>query len=279
MSAEGSRGKVSVPGLVRMKEGGTKIVAAVAWDYQMARIVDRVGVELVSVGDSVGVNLWGHEHPLEVSLDEMLVVGKAVRRGVQTALVSIDFPFGPLQEGGRAAVRAAIRMVKEAGADVVKLDGAADYPSVVETLTRAGIPVWAQFGITPHTASRFGFDYGRMLAGEVNVPEGLTTQFVDEARRLEQAGAALLNFTGSGPVVGPAVVEAVAVPVLGGLGGGPWLDGRVRMSHAAIGYAASMLDEPKDTYANVAQTAFDAMGAYAADVRASRQIRSGTPGR
>ena len=90
---------------------------------------------------------------------------------------------------------------------------------------------------------------------------------VEEAQRLEAAGASLLNFTNSGPVVGAAVAEAVSIPVVGGFGGGPWLDGRMRMAHAAIGYAASALDNPPDTYANVARIAHDAIAAYAADVR------------
>src|ERR1700676_4730264 len=115
---------VTIPALQQMKRDGRKIVGVVAWDYQIARIADRAGVDIVSVGDSVGVILFGHSNPPEVTVDEMLVVCKAVRRGVKRALVSCDFPFGPLQEGTDSAMRAAILLVKEAGADMVKLDGA-----------------------------------------------------------------------------------------------------------------------------------------------------------
>src|ERR1700692_1271564 len=108
-----------------MKGDGQKIVGVVAWDYQIARIVDRAGVDLVSVGDTVGVNLWGHANPLEITMDEMLIVAKAVRRRVKGPLLSVDFPYGPLQEGVGPALAAAIRLVKEAGVDMVKLDGAA----------------------------------------------------------------------------------------------------------------------------------------------------------
>src|SRR3982750_2139795 len=181
--------KVSLPDLQRMKEEGRKIVGVVAWDYQIAQIVDRAGVDIVSVGDTVGINLWGHANPLEITLDEMLVVCKAVRRGVKRALVSCDFPFGPLQEGSDAALRAAIRLVKEAGADMIKLDGAADFPDAVRALSRAGIPVFAQFGITPHTALQYGVDYASMLKGGVQVPAQMTTRLVDEAKTLEAAGA------------------------------------------------------------------------------------------
>ncbi|MGH3662129.1 MAG: 3-methyl-2-oxobutanoate hydroxymethyltransferase [Micromonosporaceae bacterium] len=266
---------MTLPSLQRMKHDRQKIVAVVAWDYQVAAIVDRVGVEIVSVGDSVGVNLWGQRDPLEITMDQMLVVCQAVRRGVRRALVSVDLPYGPLQEGPASAVRAAIRMVKEAGADLVKLDGAADFPEAVSAVARAGVPVWAQFGITPQTALRHGVEYS--VASDAAMGGEMTDAMVSDAKRLHEAGASLLNFTNSGPVAGPAVAGAVPIPVLGGFGGGPWLDGRVRMIHAAIGYAASALQKPPDTYANVAQITYDAISTYADDVRAGRQIKGGTP--
>jgi 3-methyl-2-oxobutanoate hydroxymethyltransferase len=265
--------RVTVPSLQQMKRDGRKIVGVVAWDYQIARIADRAGAEIVSVGDSVGVNLWGHQNPLEVTMEQMLIVGQAVRRGVKRALVSIDLPFGPVQEGAAGAVRAAIRMAKEAGADLVKIDGAADFPEAVSAVARAGIPVWAQFGITPQTALRHGLDYHAMLAPGAQVPPEMTDELVIEAKRLEDAGASLLDFTNSGPVAGPEVTRAVGIPVIGGAGGGPWLDGRVRMAHAAIGYAAAVLDEAPETYAHVAQVTMDALLAVAEDVRAGRHIK------
>ncbi|MEW2498320.1 3-methyl-2-oxobutanoate hydroxymethyltransferase [Streptomyces nodosus] len=269
--------KVTLRALQRMKDEGRKIVGVVAWDYQIARIVDRADVELVSVGDTVGVNLWGQSNPFEVTMDQMITVTRAVRQGTRRALVSADFPFGPLQEGTDSAVRAAVRFVKEAGVDMVKLDAASDFPEAVAAITRAGIPVFAQFGITPQTALRYGVEYRAIPSSADQVPVELKDALVAEARALEEAGAALLNFTNSGPVVGAAVAEAVSVPVLGGFGGGPWLDGRMRMAHAAIGYAASSLDDPPDTYANVARITLDAITAYAADVRAARQVAGGVP--
>ena len=267
--------KVQLTDLQAMKRDGRKIVGVVAWDYQMARIVDRAGVDLVSVGDTVGINLWGQPNPLEVTMDQMIVVCQAVRRGVRRALLSVDFPFGPVQDGPKTAVRAAIRFVKEAGVDMVKLDGASDHLEAVSAVTRAGIPVFAQFGITPQTSLKYGVTYSATPNADDAIPEELLDEMVGEAKRLESAGAALLNFTNSGPVVGPAVAQAVSIPVLGGVGGGPWLDGRVRMATAAIGYSADGLDNPPDTYANVAQIAFDAITAYAEDVRSVRQIAGG----
>lgn len=270
--------RVTIPALQGMKAEGRKIVGVVAWDYQIAQVVDRAGVDIVSVGDTVGVNLWGDATPLEVTMDQMVVVCRAVRRGVRRALVSCDFPFGPLQEGTGSAVRAAIRLAKEAGADMVKLDGAADFPEAVSAIARAGIPVFAQFGITPHTALRYGIDYGAMASADALVSDAMRERLVREAKLLEEAGASLLDFTNSGPVAGREVAGSVSIPVVGGFGGGPWLDGRMRMVHAAIGYGASALDEDTERYANVAQITLTAIEAYAQDVRAGRQIRGASPG-
>src|SRR5882762_8705185 len=171
---------ITIPILQQMKRDGRKIVGVVAWDYQIAQIVDRVGVDIVSVGDTVGINLWGHSSPLEITMDEMLVVCKAVRRGVKRALVSCDFPFGPLQEGTDAALRAAILMVKEAGADMIKLDGASQFPDAVRAISRAGIPVFAQFGITPQTAlQQYGIPYSAASKPSAQVPPDLTTKLVE----------------------------------------------------------------------------------------------------
>jgi 3-methyl-2-oxobutanoate hydroxymethyltransferase len=264
---------MTIPALQQMKREGRKSVGVVAWDYQIARIADRAGVDFVSVGDSVGVNLWGHASPLEVTLDEMLVCCKAVRRGVTRALVSCDFPYGPLQEGVDSALRAAVRLIKEGGADMVKLDAAADFPDAVRALVRAGIPVFAQFGLTPQTALQHGVPYEAQNSPAAQATAEMTGRLVEQAQMLEAAGAALLDFTNSGPVAGAAVVKAVKIPVIGGFGGGPWLDGRVRMAHTAIGYAEKWIDAKTETYANTAKAALDAFTALIGDVRAGRQIK------
>ena len=265
--------QVTIPALLQMKRDRQKIVGVVAWDKELARIADRAGVDIVSVGDSVGVNLWGHANPLEVTMEEMLVVCKAVRRGVGRALLSCDFPFGPLQQGTDSALAAAIRLVKEGGADMVKVDGAADFPDAVRALVRAGIPVFAQFGITPQTALQYGIPYGAQSAPGAQAPPQMTAKLVEQAKLLEAAGASLLDFTNSGPVAGAAVVSAVQIPVLGGFGGGPWLDGRVRLAHTAIGYGEKWLEAKTETYANVARISLDGFPALIADVRAGRQIK------
>lgn len=241
--------KVTVRLLQEMKRAGRKIVGVVAYDYPTAQIADRAGVDLVSVGDSVGANLWGHPTESEVTIEEMLIACKAVRRGVQRALVSCDVPAAPVKAGVEAAVTAAKRLAGEGGADMVKLVGET---GMVRAVVRAGVPVFAEF----HGGKEIPVD-----------------RLVAEAKRLEEAGASLLDFRHSGPEAGAAVVNAVAIPVVGGLGGGPWLDGRVRLAHTAIGYGAKWIDSNAETYANTARLSLQAFTALIDDVRSGRQIK------
>jgi 3-methyl-2-oxobutanoate hydroxymethyltransferase len=196
-----------------MKRGGRKIAGVVAWDTATARAADRAGVDIVSVGDSVALSLWGRPAEGDVSIDEMLLVCTAVVRGVERALVSCDLP-GATLDGAR-------RLVAEGGAEMVKISG----DELVAALAGDGIPVLAS------------------LSGEGDA--------VAEARRLEAAGASALDFRHSGEVDGRRVADAVSIPVIGGLGGGPWLDGRMRAVHR-------LLDDP--------------LAAYVADVRAGRPV-------
>lgn len=265
--------RVTVADLQQMKRDGRKSAGVVVWDTPLARIADLAGVDFVSVGDSVGVNLWGHGTPLEVTVEEMLIVCKAVRRGAVRALVSCDLPYGPAQQGPDAALAAARILVRDGGADMIKVDAAADFPEAVRALVGDGIPVFAQFGLTPQTAAKLGVPYSAQNAPEAQATPEMTSRLVAEAKMLEAAGAALLDFTNSGPAAGPAVAAAVSIPVIGGFGGGPWLDGRVRLAHTAIGYHDKWLEPKADTYVNTARAALGAFSELVADIRAGRQIK------
>ena len=266
-------GKVTIAALQQMKRDGQKIAGVVAWDTPMARIADLAGVDLISVGDSVGVNLWGHETPLEVTMDEMVIVCKAVRRGTTRALVSCDLPYGPVQQSPKAALDAATFLMEQGGADMIKVDAAAEFPNAVRALVEGGIPVFAQFGLTPQTAQKFGIPYSAQSSPQAQASAEAASRLVEEARMLEQAGSCMLDFTNSGPIAGAAVAKAVKIPVIGGFGGGPWLDGWVRLAHTAIGYAEKWLDSKTETYVNTAKAALGAFTALIADVRAGKQIK------
>ena len=182
-------------------------------------------------------------------------------------------PYGPVQHGADAALAAAQRLMRDGGADIIKIDAAAEFPQVVRTLVNAGIPVFAQFGLTPQTASKYGIPYSAQNAPGAQASAEAAERLVEEAKLLEAAGACLLDFTNSGPIAGAAVAAAVQIPVIGGFGGGPWLDGRVRLAHTAIGYGEKWLDATTATYANTAEAALDAFTALIADARAGRQIK------
>ena len=230
----------SVAALQRMKPNGRKIVAAVVYDYQMAQVADRAGVDIVSAGDSVGVTLWAQRRESDVTLEQMLLVCQAVRRGVARALVSCDVPMRELEAGDDAALRAATRLARDGGADLVKIDAAVCSHDALRAVVHAGIAVWAQLGV----------------AGDLDAAG--TARLVDQARALE-------------------VVAAVTIPVIGGLGGGPWLDGRVRSMAAAIGYLASAIDDRAERYANVGADALNAIQTLCDDVRAGRPMRGEAP--
>ena len=204
--------------LQELKRQGRKIACAIAWDTPTAQILDDAGVDLVSVGDSVGANLWGREGESDVTIEELELLTRAVRLGVQRAAVSADLPN---------ATAAGARRLLDAGADVVKVEGHA-----AESLARAGIPVFAQIDGPADAVAR--------------------------ARALEDAGAVLIDFRHSGPEAGRAVAEAVSIPVIGGLGGGPWLDGRMRLLSRLI---------------DVSPHIRAAVEAYVGDVRAARPVR------
>jgi 3-methyl-2-oxobutanoate hydroxymethyltransferase len=211
--------KLTVAALQAMKRDGRKIVGVVAWDTPTARILDRAGVDIVSVGDSVGVNLWGREREGDVTVDELVLLTRAVALGAARALVSGDLP---------APAGTAARRLLDAGADVLKVDGEA-----AAELAAAQIPVFASL-------------------------DGSAADPVADARRLEQAGVALLDFRHSGPELGSRVVAAVSIPVIGGLGGGPWLDGRMRLLGRLV---------------DAEPLVHDAVAAYAADVRHGRPVQ------
>ena len=253
--------KITIAGLQQMKRDGRKIVGVVVYDYQMAQIVDRAGVDIVSVGDSVGMNMWGHESEREVTLDQMLLVCKAVRRGVTRALVSCDLPGG-IDDVGGCGSRARERRRRGYG------EGRGRRRKRYARSRAPESPCGRSWDPAGNSAAGSGHDVMRI---------------VGDATLIEEAGASLLDFRHSGPVAGPAVTNAVSIPVIGGLGGGPWLDGRVRAVVNAIGYTAAALDDTADRYANVARISarrdHDLRGRRARGAPGPRKIERVAPAR
>lgn len=247
--------KLTVADLQQMKTEKKKIVAAMCHDYQMAQIADRAGADLITVGDSVGGRFFGDSTPFEVTVDTMILCCLGVTRGVQRAVVNCDMPFGPVQKGPAAALDAAVRLLQEGHADMVKVDAAADNIEATRAICRAGIPVWAQFGFTPQTSARFG--------GFTNITDEVRMQFkdtfVEQAKMLEAAGVALFDCTNMGNELLGIITSVVETPVIAGFNGGPNADGRVNVSYGVVGYAASVIDKPVPGRANVGRIIHDAL--------------------
>ncbi|SRR5712691_1839194 len=256
--------KLTIAALQQMKRDKQKIAACVAYDYQMAQMLDRAGADLISIGDSVGSRFFGQPTHFETTLDQMVLCCLAVTRGVQRAVVNCDLPFGPIQEGPDSAVRAAIRLVKEGHAEMVKVDGAADNPEAVRAIAKAGIPVWAQFGFTPQTTAA----YGGFTNISDEVRSHLRDTLVQQAKMLEDAGASALDCTNVGNEIVGDIATAVSIPAIGGYNTGPNADGRVTVSYSLVGYGATTVDQPpRPGGVNVGKVILDAMTAYFEAVR------------
>jgi len=241
--------KLRVTDLQQMKRDGQKIHAAICYDYEMAQIVDRAGVDLVTVGDSVGRTYFGQESFYEITMDQMVLVSLAVTRGVQRAVVNCDLPFGPVQESAQEAVRAAIRLVKEGHAEMVKLDNAPANMDAVRGIVQAGIPLWPQFGFSPQSSMAIGEFMNRtddMIARRRDL-------ILRQAQDLEEAGASMLDLTGVTHDLYAEVAKMVKIPVLGGQAGAE-ADGRI----GGFSYRAASIDQDTPGRANVAKFIHDA---------------------
>lgn len=252
---------ITIPKLAQMKRDGKKIVGVVVYEHQSALIADRAGADIISLGDSCGHNLLGQENQEAVTMDEILTLAKGVRRGVKNALFSCDLPFGSYQVSAEDAVRNAVRLVKEAGADCVKLEVTLAQTEIVSAIARAGIPVFAQFGLTPQTSAHLGgWESGATIS---------TDQLVETGKALEKAGASILDLTWGGAATGP-VTEAVKIPVMCGLGNDGSSDGQIRTLFRTVGLGAGALRDTIPRYANVAKMVLEAITNYAADIRAGK---------
>ncbi|MCZ6624502.1 MAG: 3-methyl-2-oxobutanoate hydroxymethyltransferase [Deltaproteobacteria bacterium] len=258
--------KLTVAALQQMKRDRKKISAAITYDYQMAQILDGAGFDLLTVGDSVGRNMWGQATHHEVTVDQMVLICLAVSRGAKRAVVSCDMPFGPVQDGPDEAVRAAIRLVKEGHAEMVKVDNAIGNLETVSRIARGGIPVWTQFGFSPQST----LGAGSLDTSTEEMAKRMREQILNDAKALEEAGASMLDLT---HVRDHSIYEEVArtarIPVLGGSStAGPEADGRI----SGFTYRATALDggAPRGRGNDVARLIFQLAQQYVDDVRAAR---------
>ncbi|MSO19421.1 MAG: 3-methyl-2-oxobutanoate hydroxymethyltransferase [Acidobacteria bacterium] len=257
--------RVSTTSLAKLKERREKIVMVTAYDYPSACLVDEAGVDVVLVGDSLGMAVLGHSTTLPVTLDDMLHHTKAVARGVHRALVVTDMPFLSYQTCPEDALRNAGRFLQEGGASAVKLEGGVDYCPQVRALVAAGIPVMGHLGLTPQSVHVLG---GYKVQGKT---EKAARRLLDNARALEDAGAFGIVLECIPEDVAARISASLQIPTIG-IGAGVHCDGQVLVFHDLLGYSGQdVQSRPRPRfvkqYANLSETIRGAVQQYAAEVR------------
>jgi 3-methyl-2-oxobutanoate hydroxymethyltransferase len=252
--------KVSLPELAERKARGEKLVMVTAYDHPGARLADAAGVDLILVGDSAADNVLGYDSTVPVTVDELLVLVRAVTRAVERAFVVADMPFGSFQVSDEAAVANAVRFVKEAGADAVKIEGAGPSLSRVQALVGAGIPVMGHVGLTPQSATMLG---GYKAPGRTAAK---AQRLHADARALEAAGCFAVVLEAVPAPVAARVTKALTVPTIG-IGAGPDCDGQVLVWHDLLGLSDRKPARFVKRYAEVGAEIRRALEAYAVDVR------------
>jgi len=253
-------GKLPLPELADMKRRGDKIVMITAYDAPAARIADEAGVELILVGDTAAMVMLGHSSTLPVTLDEMIFLTRAVTRAARRPLVVGDLPFGTYEVSDEQAVASAIRMVKEGGADVVKLEGAGRMLGRVRAIADSNIGVMGHVGLTPQSATKLG---GFKAQGRT---ADAAKSLLEDALALQEAGAFAVVLEAVPAAVSARVTEALAVPTIG-IGAGGATDGQVLVWHDMLGMYEGPTPRFVKQYADLAETIGDAVARYAADVR------------
>jgi 3-methyl-2-oxobutanoate hydroxymethyltransferase len=259
--------RVTIPDLQRMKREKKKIVIMTAYDFQMARIIDRAGVDMILVGDSGGGYLLGHEDNNSVTMDEMILMTRSVSRGADRALVIGDMPFMSYQVSTERALCNAGRLIQEGGAQAVKIEVGAEYAPTVEAIVKAGIPVMAHMGLTPQGT----IGVGGFRSDELQIVE---EQVWRDARALVAAGAFSLLLTRVPPDLAKRITDEVSVPTIAGFGSGDDCDGQIGVTHGVVGFTAEELDRPRAAYGPVARSLFEAVQRFTEDVRAGGPVRS-----
>jgi 3-methyl-2-oxobutanoate hydroxymethyltransferase len=258
---EESPKKVTVPWVAAAPAAGRRLVMVTAYDFQMARVVDAAGVDVVLVGDSLANVVLGHDDTLAVTMDEMLHHVRAVRRGLERALLVADMPYGSFHLGEPEAVANALRFVKEAGAEAVKIEG--PRPATVEALTRAEVPVMAHLGLTPQSIHKLG---GYKVQGRGREAR---EALLAAARDLEAAGAFSLVLECVPAALAAEVTAALGIPTIG-IGAGAGTTGQVLVYHDLLGLEERIAPRFVRRYAELGREAREAVAAFAADVRAGR---------
>jgi 3-methyl-2-oxobutanoate hydroxymethyltransferase len=253
-------GTLTLPELGEMKRRGDKIVMVTAYDAPGARLADEAGIELILVGDTAAMVMLGHESTVPVTLDEMIFLTRAVTRAARRPLVVGDLPFGSYEVSDEQAVETAVRMVRDGGADVVKLEGGGRMVSRVRAIADSNIGVMGHLGLTPQSATKLGGFRAQGRTAEAAL------KLYDDALELEAAGCFALVLEAVPAAVAAAITHALAIPTIG-IGAGGGCDGQVLVWHDLLGLYAGRTPRFVKRYAELAEEIAGALGRYAGEVR------------
>ncbi len=255
--------RVRVPDLAEMKRRGAKIAMLTAYDAAMARLLDQAGIDVLLVGDSLGMVLLGYETTLPVTLDAMIHHTRAVCQGARRALVVADMPFLTFQVTPAEALRNAGRLIQEGGAQAVKIEGGRAVADTVSRIVAAGIPVMGHLGLTPQSVHQLG----GFRPQAKSKPEA--RRLIADAKALEEAGAFAIVLESIPPDLARSVTGKVRIPTIG-IGAGPYCDGQVLVSYDALGLSGDFIPPFAKEYARLGELAVEAARAYAGEVREGR---------
>jgi 3-methyl-2-oxobutanoate hydroxymethyltransferase len=252
--------KVTISTLRKMKQAGERITMLTAYDASFARLLDRAGTDVLLVGDSLGMVVQGHDTTLPVTMDQMVYHCAAVKRGVQRAHLVVDMPFGSYQGTVDEAVKNAVRLVAEGGAESVKLEGGAEYSEVVQRIARAGVPVMGHIGLTPQSVHKLG---GYVVQGRT---EEKAQKLFADAQALEEAGCYAMILEAMPSELSAEISRAVGIPVIG-IGAGAGCDGQVLVIYDLLGMNPDFSPKFVKKYLDLGVLIRDAVARYNDDVK------------
>lgn len=252
--------KVTTHVLQEMKNKKEKIAMLTAYDFSMARLLDQAGIDVILVGDSASNVMAGHTSTLPITLNEMIYHGVSVVRGVKRALVIVDLPFGTYQGNSKEALTSAIRIMKETGADAVKIEGGKEIQESVQRILSAGIPVMGHLGLTPQSIHKFGTYVVRATE------EAEANKLVDDAHLLEEVGCFGIVLEKIPAKLGTKVASELKIPIIG-IGAGPGVDGQVLVLHDMLGITQEFSPRFLRRYNNLSNQVQDSVKSYITDVK------------
>jgi 3-methyl-2-oxobutanoate hydroxymethyltransferase len=252
--------KVTINTLRKMKQAGERITMLTAYDATFARLLDRAGTDVLLVGDSLGMVVQGHDTTLPVTMDQIVYHCAAVKRGVDRAHVVGDMPFGSYQASADEAVKNAIRIAAEGGAESVKLEGGAEYAEVIQRIVRAGVPVMGHIGLTPQSVHKLG---GYVVQGR---NEEKAARLLADAKALEEAGCYAIILEMMPAELSAEIARSVSIPVIG-IGAGAGCDGQVLVIYDLLGMNPDFSPKFVKKYLDLGMLIRDAVTRYNDDVR------------